>query len=1065
MSVAAAAPNAFSYTDSGQRQFFTLTADGRASFVRIGSDGAPGEQRNLDRAVSFERRRLGEVNTPVFEMISAGGGRVFAKEKDSANFYIAVMDRMFLLNDGSGFVPSLYWKLDPEQGEPDAHSQDLLLPVPTQNFHHPAAVRFRFFRFVLSLPFPTMMVVNLDEHFQYWHLLDPRPLFGDKGIALPSGSDFPPRTTVIEYRQPDGTEVAIEGYQPYHVLDIGVGHEHWHEQASSIYGGEMDSLDGPGFPPVLIERDVYRFFNGPVDDQGGFIDGTANYYVLAQLVPNGKLTAKPKPGDYGLLWIDEQSAFSERWRLVHPDDCRFSPGSVPSSLVQYLFATPWYYTFAFDRTKFFCPFRAAHIGPFSRMAVNRQVIVVNGFDPELDRHVLYSINFSYGTCDRTWRWRELPIPETAANAAPPFELLGLREDMTIYLVSSSKGRRAVWFQRYLPADQTHRPDGSALRLPASQIVNRPTTFAELNALVTRALNPPLFSEVPNGPKPTERFEHPWQTLPLETWNQMHIRFPFFGCLQTAVSWRRQYYLVKLDDPGEAIFDTALEETSGALFIRKATLDWDTASQVFSDQSAVTQIIQDVNQVRELLAGLVQLLRQIEEGIHGLENTLDQAWQDATQALTALLNQIASTARAAVRAQVLNAAITTASQVLDGIWPMDILSPPDLRAVVAGLAVAVDGLIGGIFDPVWNAIAAAAGLAASILQEIQGLSLSGNLEQQVSQMVLGRIRAAAEQVFGGSAPRIAPAFTVNINLFGAQVDYEFDLPSIEVPISALGDAVTAALGALSWFQQGVASLTGTVRDALTAAAQLAAQQAQRAAIAAQIAVHNGDQQLYAGLTSAIQQVMQSSSLTRAIHKRPLFNSRFLLELRDRRPAGYILVHHDKRDDDLLAFNDLDRHGGGGVPVVLQQAGSSGGSFSGVLAKWRTAIEPPVVTSVQVILRRNSDGQASSVLIRFRSPKTGTDLAENIWKVNLGALPDPSLLSVLRDSNFAQEGESDSFVHIWDISGDADLRDKAVRFCTPEGREVYGTCVWFESILGQVSPPDSLEFRDETRSPLS
>ena len=51
--------------------------------------------------------------------------------------------------------------------------------------------------------------------------------------------------------------------------------------------------------------------------------------------------------------------------------------------------------------------------------------------------------------------------------------------------------------------------------------------------------------------------------------------------------------------------------------------------------------------------------------------------------------------------------------------------------------------------------------------------------------------------------------------------------------------------------------------------------------------------------------ESTTLIRHRHHRGLFNPRFLVKLLHREPLGWILVHWDKRDDDLLPFFDLGR----------------------------------------------------------------------------------------------------------------------------------------------------------------
>ena len=64
------------------------------------------------------------------------------------------------------------------------------------------------------------------------------------------------------------------------MLDIGVSHAHWFQQYELEGGGELQ-------PMLLSEflQSVYRFFNGPVQDGDGFIDGTCNVYALVKHEP------------------------------------------------------------------------------------------------------------------------------------------------------------------------------------------------------------------------------------------------------------------------------------------------------------------------------------------------------------------------------------------------------------------------------------------------------------------------------------------------------------------------------------------------------------------------------------------------------------------------------------------------------------------------------------------------------------------------------------------------------------------------------------------------------------
>ena len=357
-------------------------------------------------------------------MIAANSGRVFVKEVDYARFFVTMLEPMFR-REGNAAVPSMYFKLDPEQGLPQADNADRLvhLDVDVGNGDHPAAVRFPLFRMAMQLDLNDTMIVNLDAHLRVWHRVDGRP--PKDGGDPPGDPGFPPRSTVVVYGSGLTRLVPLEalghvkkrGYRVRKVLDIGVGHEHWHEQRSSIYGGEMDSLDGPGLPPCLEGRDAYRLFNGPVEDQGGFIDGTVCYYVLAQFRKGDWSDDLSMPRDaFGILWLDEQAVLSERWRLLDPADFAFGSFKdiVPSAIVQYLDKD--FRHFRFDRGKYWCPLRGGYVTPRSRMAVSRQTVVVSGRDPATKLWELYSINASFGSWDRTWRWRQLPC--ATGKAAP-----------------------------------------------------------------------------------------------------------------------------------------------------------------------------------------------------------------------------------------------------------------------------------------------------------------------------------------------------------------------------------------------------------------------------------------------------------------------------------------------------------------------------------------------------------------------------------------------------------------------------------------------------------------------
>jgi hypothetical protein len=555
----------FLYRDSGKRYEFRI--EDRAIKTPRTDEGGGGENRgvvvaihpdgsrtDLTEAVSYTRKRAGEpLTAPSFDLVAASGGRVFAKEQGRDRFYFLTMDHIFIHSNrlGGEFpVPSSYFKLDPEFNRPDAKIEHLTGHFAGFFANHPAAERFPFFRALLEQGLTDMMMVRVERC--KWHLIDARaPLglqhpmlmvaelirhpFADlygflkpvvdpltlrvldvaRRLATRPKTDLE-KSKAKEVAPPDGVPgyehvrysdglgtISLQSIDFRRVLDIGVGHAHHHDQYERVTGGELQPLRTSIIAPAWVR--LYQIANGPVYDGDGYVDGTCNFYALVQLAN----------GAYALLYLDEQSYFTQRWRLVDPVDHNGLLTAVASAL-------DWDYHWRPET--YWCPFRAGLIGPRSRLAVARQVLLVTG-DPSAGAPEIYSINYSYSTMDRTWRWRPLPaasrfldagavargdepIPADPADGVYP-QTIRLREDMTIHLRGTHQGEVGRWYQRYLPA--------------------------------TNRLTPPASELVP-GERPRSGYSHPWKFVP-ETVFQRADRFSHFG-VYADVDSRTQYYLVE-----------------------------------------------------------------------------------------------------------------------------------------------------------------------------------------------------------------------------------------------------------------------------------------------------------------------------------------------------------------------------------------------------------------------------------------------------------------------------------------------------------------------------------------
>jgi hypothetical protein len=322
------------------------------------------------------------------------------------------------------------------------------------------------------------------------------------------------------------------------VLDLGVGYSHWSEHWQTHLGAEIHFILAPS--PVLQQegwnRTMYRMLNGPVVDGDGYNDGTCNFYMLVKLSPPFTEQGAPEPpARYAILWCDEQSYFTQRWRLLHPTADALGD---MFSLVRSMKDHPDRHNF--DIALYWSPFDDNLIDDASRMVVRRQLIAVTGHNSEEHRHEIYTTCFSWGVCDHAWRWRRFPdgeqllaafdhaqdreqtLPKTppkkktkAADRYVTVNTLDLRDDLTLHVrgakrLSDKQLHAGRWVQSYLPADTRHVP--------------RPHQLT--------------------GGRSPRGFEHPWEFFSEDAYRRAD-RYYQFGVYEDVINTRCQYYELEL----------------------------------------------------------------------------------------------------------------------------------------------------------------------------------------------------------------------------------------------------------------------------------------------------------------------------------------------------------------------------------------------------------------------------------------------------------------------------------------------------------------------------------------
>lgn len=601
----------FNYKDSGQRFSFRLNNDGVLKYCETSpgsnfrgdwNDFIPLNPLNL-KAISYLKKRAGEsIETPKFDLITAGGNRILAKEKGSDRLFFTIIDELFwqykdvnnTMDTKDIRVPGIYFKLDPEAGIPGAQNRDSISQLDGDFNNHPETTRWPVYRTCIGSGLSGMMIVSKKP--RVWYQIDSRPPCDSKA-EIPSKF---PRYSHITYANALFPDLRQDEYSInfQSVLDLGVGSVHRHENYSEIYGGEMQPLltDIYGFSFYLH---LYQFFNGQVRDGDGFIDGTCNYYMLVKLDDTNSSHQK-----YALLFIDEQMIFSKRWRAVDLSDY------LPDSFIppNFLFATElkskpdvYFDQYRFESNKFWCPFSSGCVNDNSRLAVARQIIAINGEDA--GEQQIFTINYSWGTCDRTWRWRSLPEGTKAVIVHPrsrydgmhgdPADINAVRDphapdtpvrvntssrevisrDDNVFVTSENRDVDIVY-----PETIKVRDDSTLVLKGIKRFLTHDNkTRYYIGRYFQKYLPADLKMPDPKEGKP-DGFAHDWQFVKESIYKSMDS-YSHFGVYENVDS-RSQYYLLEVSDSDakKLKHDLFWEDVNETLSIECPRINWDDISR-------------------------------------------------------------------------------------------------------------------------------------------------------------------------------------------------------------------------------------------------------------------------------------------------------------------------------------------------------------------------------------------------------------------------------------------------------------------------------------------------------
>ena len=212
----------------------------------------------------------------------------------------------------------------------------------------------------------------------------------------------------------------------------------WIEVASKTVSSveEIWRKHGTGYKPYNrygVGNFIFQAMYGPVEDRDGYNDGTCNYYIFVQLYSDRVVAERESRKlypNYAVLYCDEQTAASGRWRMVDPrDSTMFSDPNkqkhdiltealnfISTKLVNDARRVEEGEKSAFPRSSkdsrprfnpehFFSPFDRGLVNGESRMKTSQQIVGVTGRYWKGIRDAIYTINYTHSTMDKTWRVR------------------------------------------------------------------------------------------------------------------------------------------------------------------------------------------------------------------------------------------------------------------------------------------------------------------------------------------------------------------------------------------------------------------------------------------------------------------------------------------------------------------------------------------------------------------------------------------------------------------------------------------------------------------------------------